>query len=145
MPNRETTRPPKRPLAFRVRPETAERLQQHAHEVGETQTALVERYVEEGLRRDQHPLVYFREGAVGRRPALVGTRLDVWQVVETIRQNGNSIEAAAAYLGLAPEKVEACFRYYADYQQEIDDWAARARAIAEREEARWRREQELLA
>jgi uncharacterized protein (DUF433 family) len=135
----------KKPLAFRVRPETVERLQRRSRELGESQTSLVERYVEEGLRTDEHPLIFFRDGIGGRRPALVGTRLDVWQVVETLRQNANSVEETAEYLGLAPEKVAACVRYYADYEPEIDEWASRARAIADREEARWRREQELLA
>lgn len=135
----------KKPLAFRVRSDTVERLQQRARDVGETQTALVERYIEEGLRTDEHPLISFRDGAGGRRPALVGSRLDVWQVVDTIRQNGNSVEAAAEYLELPVEKVRACLRYYADYQDEVDEWAERARDVAAREETRWRRERELLA
>src|SRR6266545_7409210 len=140
----DKSRGAKKPLAFRVAPDTAERLQRRARESRETQTALVERYIEEGLRTDGHPLVYFREGATGRRPALVGTRLDVWQVIETIRQNGNSVEEAAQYLGQPVEKVRACLRYYVDYEEEIDEWIARAQAIAEREERSWRRQQELL-
>lgn len=135
----------KKPLSFRVRSDTAERLERHASEVGETQTALVERYVEEGLRMDGHPLIRFRDGVGGRRPGLVGTRLDVWQVIETVRQNERSVEDAAGYLGIPVEHVRACLRYYADHQGEIDEWAARARAIEEREEANWRRQQELLA
>jgi len=55
------------------------------------------------------------------------------------------IEDAAEYLGIPAEHVRACMRYYADFQDEIDEWAARARAVEEREEANWRRQQELLA
>jgi hypothetical protein len=69
------------------------------------QTTLAERHIEEGLRMDEHPLVYFREGASGRRPAPLGTRLD---------------------------------------GDEIDELIDRARAIAEREEARWHRRGEAL-
>jgi uncharacterized protein (DUF433 family) len=82
---------------------------------------------------------------MGRRPALRGTRLDVWQVVETVRQNDNSVEKAAAYLALPAEKLRAAVRYYADHPDEIDDWTMRARSIAEREADSWRREQEILA
>jgi len=135
----------KRPLAFRVRPETADALKERAQELGGTQTELVERYIEEGIRRDRHPLITFREGAAGRRPALVGTRLDVWQVIETVRQNDNSVEETAEYLERPPHWIRACVAYYADYQDEIDEWTARANAYAEREEARWRRQQQLLA
>ena len=135
----------RKPLSFRVRTETSERLERFAKEVGETQTALVERYVEEGLRMDVHPLIHFRDGFGGRRPALLATRLDVWQVVATIRQNERSVEAAAEYLEIPVEHVRACLRYYADFQHEIDEWVARAQAIEAREEANWRRQQELLA
>jgi uncharacterized protein (DUF433 family) len=135
----------KRALSFRLRADSVEQLERRAREAGVTQTALVERYVEEGLRLDSHPLIYFREAGAARRPALVGTRLDVAQVVETVRQNASSVKAAAEYLAIPEERVQACLRYYADYQDEIDDWVARMRSIAEREEANWRRQQEILA
>ena len=135
----------KQPLAFRVLPRTLEHLRRRAREAGQPQTALAERYIEEGLRMDEHPLIYFREGAAGRRPVLLGTRLDVADVIDTIRQNNKSVEAAAAYLELPVDRVEACLRYYADYGAEIDEWIDRSRAIAEREEARWQRRGEALA
>jgi len=136
---------PKQPLAFRVLPRTLEHLKRRAREAGQPQTALAERYIEEGLRMDEHPLIYFRDGAAGRRPALLGTRLDVADVIETIHQNDNSVERATAYLELPVDRVEACLRYYADYDTEVDEWIDRARTIAEREEARWRRRGEALA
>ena len=134
----------KTPLSFRLHGETARLLERRAQEAGETQTALVERYVEEGLRTDVHPLVTFRDGTAGRRPCIVGTSLGVWQVVETIRQNGGSIAETAGYLGKPVELIEAAARYYADFTEEIDRWTERANAFAEREEANWRRQQELL-
>jgi uncharacterized protein (DUF433 family) len=136
---------PKQPLGFRVPPRTLAHLRRRAREAGQPQTALAERYIEEGLRMDEHPLIYFREGASGRRPALLGTRLDVADVIETVWQNDRSVEQAAAYLELPVDRVEACLRYYADYGAEIDDWIDRARAVAEREEERWRRRGEALA
>jgi uncharacterized protein (DUF433 family) len=76
---------------------------------------------------------------------LLGTRLDVADVIETIRQNDRSVERAAAYLELQEDRVEACLRYYADYGDEVDEWIDRAHAVAEREEERWRRRGEALA
>ena len=130
-------------VAFRVRPRTLAHLKRRVDETGLSQTDLAERYLEEGLRLDEHPLIGFRDGAAGRRPGLVGSRLAVWQVVETVKQNG-SVEEAAAYLELPVEKVQAAMRYYADYTDEIDEWTARANALAEREQVSWRRQQELV-
>lgn len=133
----------KQQVAFRVQPRTLAHLRRRVSETGLSQTELAERYLEEGLRLDEHPLIAFRDGAAGRRPGLIGSRLDVWQLVETVKQNG-SAEEAAAYLELPVEKVLAAMRYYADYTDEIDEWTARANTLADREQASWRRQQELI-
>ena len=100
---------------------------------------------EEGLRMDEHPGIVFRSGAAGRRPAVSGTRIDVWQVIETVKNSDNSIEEAAAYLSLPAWKVQACVRYYAAHKEEVDAWTRQAHETADREEEAWRREQEALA
>jgi uncharacterized protein (DUF433 family) len=135
----------KQSVSFRFDPITVKRLKRHAVEAGAGQTALAERYIEEGIRCDEHPLIYFREGAAGRRPALLGSRLDVADAITTIRQNGGSVEEAASYLEIPVEQLEAAARYYGEYTEEIDEAIERSRAAAERERERWRRGQEALA
>lgn len=135
----------KQSIAFRFAPRTIARLRQRAKETRAAQTALAERYIEEGLRQDEHPLIHFREGEAGRRPSLLGSRLSVADVITTIRQNNNSPQEAAEYLEIPVEHVEAALRYYADYKDEIDEWIERARAFAERERERWRRRQAALS
>ena len=140
-----TTPTTKKSVAFRFDRITAARLKQRAKETHAPQTALAERYIEEGLRHDEHPLIYFRDGEAGRRPTLLGTRLDVADVLTTIQQNDNSVEEAASYLEIPLEHVDACLGYYADYKDEIDAWIERSHAIAERERERWQRRQQALA
>jgi hypothetical protein len=65
--------------------------------------------------------------------------------MQTVRDHDNSVDAAAEYLSLPVTKVRAAVRYYAAYRDEVDDVAERERAAAERAEAAWRAEQELLA
>ncbi len=134
----------KQSVAFRFDRTTVKRLKERAREAHAAQTALAERYIEEGLRHDEHPLIFFRDGEAGRRPALLGTRLGVADVITTIRQNGNSLEQAADYLEIPVEYVDACVRYYADYKDEIDSWIEHSRAIAQRERERWQRRQQAL-
>lgn len=135
----------KQSMAFRFDPLTVERLKRRAQETGAAQTTLVERYIEEGLRRDAHPLISFRDGEAGRRPVLLGSRLGVAEIVETIRQNGNSVGEAAGYLEIPVEQVEAALRYYADYKSEVDAWTKRAAEAAQRERELWRRREQALA
>lgn len=59
---------------------------------------------------------------------LLGTRLDVADVITTIKQNDNSVAEAAEYLEVPIEQINACLRYYADYKDEIDAWIARWRS-----------------
>ena len=139
------TREPKEPFAARFSRATLAHLNERAVRVGANKTALAERYVEEGLRMDEHPLIYFRNGAAGRRPALLGTRLDVWQVIETVRQNENAPADAAEYLDLPQSHVEACIKYYLSYEREIDEWIAREREAADEAEHAWRRRQAMFA
>jgi uncharacterized protein (DUF433 family) len=134
-----------RPRSFRFSDTLLASLQERARERGESANALAERYLAEGIRGDDHPLVVFREGAAGRRAALVGTRLDVSQVIDTLRESDNSVDATADYFGIPEQHVRAAVRYYSDFRDEVDEWRERMRAIAEREEDAWRREQAILA
>lgn len=90
---------------------------------------------------NDHPGIVFRDGAGGRRAALAGHRLDVWQVVETVGQEGGDVAAAAEYLGVSPSLVGAAVGYYADYRDEIDSWIERNATMAREAEEAWRRRQ----
>jgi uncharacterized protein (DUF433 family) len=134
-----------RQFSLRVATPVFAGLERRSAELAQSRNALAERYIAEGLRMDEHPDIHFREGALGRRAALIGTRLDVWQVMDTVRSSGNSVDEAAEYLDLPVAKVRAAVRYYAAYRDEVDEFVTRATGVAERAEAAWRAEQELLA
>jgi uncharacterized protein (DUF433 family) len=135
---------PRRHRSFRFSERTLKRLDERAHEIRETRTGLAERYVEEGLRMDEHPGIGFADGPAGRRAILLGTGLDVWEVVDTARQNGGSVDGAARYLELPVGAIRTAVRYYGAFQAEIDDLLARREAIADRERAAAERERAIL-
>ena len=120
-------------------------LDERANELAESRNSLAQRLLDEGLHTERHPLIVFREGASGlRRPALVGTRLDVSQIVETVRASGNSLAGAADYLGLAQSQIRAAVDYYADFTDEVDRDRAEQVEFEQRERARWERSQQVL-
>jgi hypothetical protein len=134
-------------LSIRMPDETREQLEATAEARGETRSALMQRYVEEGLRMDRHPGIVFRPGPVGRRPGLVGDP-DVWEVVRVVRnveaRGDLAIAAAANWLELSAAQVRIAMDYYADYPAEIDAWLARVDAQAIEAEESFRRRQEML-
>jgi uncharacterized protein (DUF433 family) len=130
--------------SFRLRRRLLTELKRVAAQRRTSQTALVERYLEEGLKLDAYPMIVFRDSPVGRRPMLEGTRLDVAQVVDTVRNEGGSVEAACDYLSLSSSQVRACVHYYADNKDEVDAYADRVEEENERLRVAWERERELL-
>jgi uncharacterized protein (DUF433 family) len=132
-------------LSLRPSLRTLERLRDRARLLGQKHTVLAERYVAEGVLMDEHPGIHFVDGAMGRRPAVMGTGLDVWELVAVAKENGGSVEETAAYLEIDPRFVETALRYYGSNRSEIDDWLARARDFAESEEAKWRAARDALS
>ena len=66
----------------------------------------------------------------------MGTRLDIWQVIDTLRDHDGEVAAAAEYLGVSDAMVRAAIDYYADFADEIDAYRAEELAFAERERER---------
>jgi hypothetical protein len=54
-----------------------------------TWSALATELLEEALRMRRAPGVVFVDGPTGRRAALAGTGLDVWEIAATWRAGGN--------------------------------------------------------
>src|SRR5215472_11518466 len=92
---------------LRLAPGVRQRLSERARRAGIQERTLAQRYVEEGLRHDAHPLIQFLDGPSGRRASLLGRGLDVWEVIATIRDNnGSMVEAAAAYYGEYRDEID---------------------------------------
>ena len=86
---------------------------------------------------DEHPLIRFAEGPVGRRARLVGTGKDVWEVIATVRDNGGDAAEAARYLEIPLGFVQAAITYYGAYQDESDQWIEANEQEAAEASAAW--------
>lgn len=125
-----------------------ERLERRASRTGMNRSRLAERYIDEGIRMENHPGIVFRDGATGRRAALAGGP-DVRQVIGALRDQdvrGDEAVRAVAYLAdLTVEQVRTAIRYYADHIDEIDERIRLNQEMADESEQRWRREQHVIA
>ncbi len=105
---------------LRLAPGLRQRLTEWARRSGMPERSLAQRYVDEGLRHDAHPLIQFLDGPSGRRASLAGRGLDVWEIIATVRDNDGSIALAADYLEVPAGLIEAAVTYYGEYKDEID-------------------------
>lgn len=137
--------PTANPMSLRLDRETVSSLDALSERSGERRSELIRRYVEEGLRMDEHPRIVFRPGPAGRRAAIEGGP-DVWTVVAVMRDLGargeEAVTSTAEHLELDPGLVRAAVRYYAEYPEGADllirrneEEAERFRAAALRERA----------
>ena len=125
------------PLSLRLSAGAIERLRTRAANVQLPPRTLAQRYVEEGLRMDEHPLVRFVDGPAGRRPRLVGTGSDVWEVIAAVKDNDGDVAASAEYLALALGLVQAAVTYYGAFGDEVDAWIARNERETAQAHAAW--------
>lgn len=110
-------------VSVRLEDSLAERLRLRARAAGETLSDRLRRYAEEGTRRDEHPLITFRDGPTGRRAGLLGGP-DVWEVamwLEDLEDEGETdpVAALVADSALTRSQVEAALRYSAAYPDEV--------------------------
>ncbi|WP_217915133.1 hypothetical protein [Miltoncostaea marina] len=125
------------PISIRLPEATVQRLARRAKRAHMPMRTLAQRYLEEGLRMDEHPLVRFVDGPAGRRARLAGTGKDVWEVIATVRDNDNDLAEAAEYLHLPLGLVQAAVIYYGAYRDEIDELIADNEREAAQAHAAW--------
>ena len=125
------------PLSVRLNDATIARLGRHAQRAHLAPRTLAQRYVEEGLRMDEHPLIRFADGPAGRRARLVGTGKDVWEIIATVRDNDGDAAETARYLEIPLGLVQAAISYYGTYRDEIDQWIEANEQQAAEAHAAW--------
>ena len=109
-------------VSVRLEDGLAQRLRLRARAAGETLSDRLRRYAEEGVRRDEHPLITFRDGPTGRRAGLIDGP-DVWEVAMWVDELSGEPDPVAALINdsvLTRPKIEAALRYRIAYPEEID-------------------------
>jgi hypothetical protein len=95
----------------------------------------------------EHPLVVFRDGPAGRRPALIGGP-EIVDVIGAIAggdvPTAQRRHRAAELLDLSLAAVDAALEYYGAFPDEVDAELQARQRMADELEERWRRGRQLL-
>jgi len=130
-----------RQFSARLDAGVVDRLERRGARAGLNKSRLAERYIDEGVRMDDHPGVVFRDGPTGRRAGLAGGP-DVWEIIGALRSTGldgdEAIEATAEWAGLSVRQVRDAVGYYSEYPDEIIERVRDNEDQADAAERRWR-------
>ena len=108
-------------VSVRLDDRLAERLRLRARAAGETLSDRLRRYADEGARRDEHPMITFRDGPTGRRAGLMGGP-DVWEVAMWIDDLGPVRDPAAELATdgvVSRPQIDSVLAYRAAYADEL--------------------------
>lgn len=82
--------------------------------------AVIVDLAEEALRCRMFPGIAFRGEHPYRRPWVIGTGLDVWEVVWLLRDLGSEKKVADAFR-ITAEQIRVALAYYERFPEEIDE------------------------
>jgi hypothetical protein len=115
-----------KPFSVRISADTDQLISAEARRTRRSKGAVLEGLAEEALRARMFPGIAFRGEDWERRPWVIGTAFDVWQVVDAYRDLG-SVEATVAAGTLSRRAIRLARAYYERFPDEIDEAIARNR------------------
>ena len=108
-------------ISVRLDDRLAQKLKLSASAAGETVSDRLRRYAEEGARRDEHPMITFRDGPTGRRAGLINGP-DVWEIamwIDDLASVKDPAKSLAREDVVTRAQIDAALRYRAAYPKEI--------------------------
>jgi len=107
------------PFSVRLQEETERLVAAEARRTRRTKSAVVELFTEETARTRRFPGIAFRGEDARRRAWVIGSGLDVWEIMHMLEDFG-SAEALVTDTPLTPAQVRLAVAYRDAYPDEID-------------------------
>jgi uncharacterized protein (DUF433 family) len=114
------------PFSIRLSKPTDRFVAEEARRTKRSKSAIVEALTEEAARMRRFPGIGFRGPDGGRDAWVIGTALDVWQIVEAYRDFG-SVERILAETDLSERALRLALAYAEAYPDEIEQALAENR------------------
>ncbi len=109
------------PFTVRLDPRIEARISQIARETKRSKGAVLEELADEAERTRRFPGIAFRGPFWGRRAWVIGTALDVWEIVQAHQDVGGDSQRLLAGGSLAPRQLKMALAYYGAFADEIDE------------------------
>ncbi len=114
------------PFSMRISKSMEALVENEARRTGRSKGAVVEALADEALRMRLFPGIAFRGTDWDRRAWVIGTALDVWQIVEASQDIG-SVERMAEGGSASERQIRLALDYYKQFPEEIDEAIAENR------------------
>jgi uncharacterized protein (DUF433 family) len=111
------------PFSVRLDVETEKLIEAEARRTRRSKSAVVEAFTEEAARTRRFPGVGFRGDDARRRAWVIGSGLDVWEIIHMLEDFGTP-EKLAAETQLSLAQIRLAVAYRTAYSDEIDDSVA---------------------
>jgi uncharacterized protein (DUF433 family) len=108
------------PFSVRFTASTDRSVAEEARRTRRSKSAVVEALTEEAVQTRRFPGIAFRGDDARRRPWVIGTGLDIWEIVQMIEDYG-SIERLVEDAELSDRQVRLALAYRDAYPHEIAD------------------------
>lgn len=110
-----------KPFSIRLSQTTNRFVEAEARRTKRSKGAIVEALTEEAARMRRFPGIGFRDEDANRRAWVIGTGLDVWELIEMLQDYDSVERLLEDHENVSPRAVELAQAYYASYPEEIDE------------------------
>ena len=107
--------------SIRLRPKLRTEIERIATRRKRPLSEVIQNLLEEAVRMERCPGIYFATDASGREAKIQGTGLGVWEVIRDYRANRGDIDRLRQLLPhIGPTQLEAALRYSKLYPEDVE-------------------------
>jgi len=109
-----------KPISFRPSKGLDSRLEAMRRRTGIPKSRLAEQLIDEAERMRRYPGIAFNGPDHDRGAWVIGTHLDIWEVILGWQDFGEDAQRVQDYFQISPRQLNLALAYYREFKDEID-------------------------